>query len=84
MIQALVKAAAARTRATLDAPIAAALDAGTAADVTGCFAHAGYLTRQAAREPLSGPRWWASVRRRPSYLGPALLPVISPASACPT
>jgi transposase len=47
-IKTLVKAAAARTRAALDAAIAAALDAVTAADVTGWFTHAGYLTRQAA------------------------------------
>ena len=47
-IKALVKAAAARTRAALDAAIAAALDAVTAADVTGWFAHAGCLSRQAA------------------------------------
>jgi transposase len=46
-IKTLVKAAAARTRAALDAAIAAALDAVTATDVTGWFAHAGYLTRQA-------------------------------------
>lgn len=47
-IKALVKAAAARTRAALDAAIAAALDAVTAADAAGWFSHAGYLTRQAA------------------------------------
>jgi transposase len=47
-IKALVKAAAGRTRAALDAAIAAALAAVTAADVTGWFSHAGYLTRQAA------------------------------------
>jgi transposase len=47
-IKTLVKAAAARTRAALDAAIAAALNAVTAADVTGWFSHAGYLTRQAA------------------------------------
>jgi transposase len=47
-IKTLVKAAAARTRAALDAAIAAALDAVTAADVAGWFAHAGYRTRQAA------------------------------------
>jgi transposase len=47
-IKALVKAAAARTRAALDAAIAAALQAVTAADVVGWFTHAGYLTRQAA------------------------------------
>ena len=47
-IKALIKAAAARTRAVLDAAIAAALNAVTAADVAGWFAHAGYLTRQAA------------------------------------
>ena len=47
-IKALVKAAAARTRAALDAAIAAALDAVTAADAAGWFSHAGYPTRQAA------------------------------------
>jgi transposase len=47
-IKALVKAAAARTRAALDAAIAAALDAVTAADVAGWFSHAGYPVRQAA------------------------------------
>jgi transposase len=47
-IKALVKAAAARTRAALDRAIAAALEAVTATDVTGWFSHAGYLTRQAA------------------------------------
>src|SRR3712207_8972644 len=47
-IKALVKAAAARTRAALDAAIAAALNAVTAADVAGWFSHAGYLTRQAS------------------------------------
>jgi transposase len=47
-IKALIKAAAARTRAALDAAIAAALNAVTAADVAGWFTHAGYLTRQAA------------------------------------
>jgi transposase len=46
-IKTLVKAAAARTRAALDAAIAAALDAVTATDVGGWFAHAVYLTRQA-------------------------------------
>ena len=48
MIKALVKAAAARTRAALDAAIAAALDLVTAADIAGWFSHAGYLSRQAA------------------------------------
>jgi transposase len=47
-IKALVTAAAARTRAALDAAIAAALNAVTAADVAGWFSHAGYLPRQAA------------------------------------
>src|SRR5215212_10884166 len=46
-IKTLVKAAAARNRAALDAAIAAALDAVTAADVAGWFSHAGYPTRQA-------------------------------------
>src|SRR5918998_2508 len=31
----------------------------------------------------AGPRCGASVRRRPSYRGPALVPVIPPPSACP-
>jgi transposase len=47
-IKALVKAAAARTRAALDAAIAAALDAVTAVDAAGWFSHAGYPARQAA------------------------------------
>ena len=47
-IKALVKAAAARTRAALDAAIAAALDAVTAADIAGWFSHAGHISRQAA------------------------------------
>jgi transposase len=47
-IKALVKAAGARTRAALDAAIAAALQAVTPADATGWFTHAGYPTRQAA------------------------------------
>jgi transposase len=47
-IKTLVKAAAARTREALDAAIAAALEAVTATDVAGWFAHAGYPTRQAA------------------------------------
>ncbi len=47
-IKALVKAAAARTRAALDTAIAAALNAVTAADAAGWFSHAGYPTRQAA------------------------------------
>jgi transposase len=47
-LKTLVRAAAARTRAALDAAIAAALNAITAADAAGWFAHAGYLTRQAA------------------------------------
>jgi transposase len=47
-IKALVKAAAARTRAALDRAIAAALEAVTATDAAGWFAHAGYLTRQAS------------------------------------
>ncbi|MBM7804501.1 transposase [Geodermatophilus bullaregiensis] len=44
-LKALVKAAAARTRAALDATIAA-LAAVTAADAAGWFSHAGYRTRQ--------------------------------------
>ena len=47
-IKALVKAAAARTRAALDAAIAAALEAVTPADAAGWFSHAGYPNRQAA------------------------------------
>jgi transposase len=47
-LKALVRAAAARTRAALDQAIAAALDAITAADAAGWFLHAGYPTRQAA------------------------------------
>jgi transposase len=47
-IKALVKAAAARTRAALDAAIAAALDAVTAVDIAGWFSHAGHIRRQAA------------------------------------
>jgi transposase len=47
-IKALVKAAAARTRAAQDAAIAASLHAVTAADAAGWFSHAGYPTRQAA------------------------------------
>jgi transposase len=48
LIKTLVKAAAARTRAALDAAIAVALAAVTAEDAAGWFAHAGYLTRQTA------------------------------------
>jgi hypothetical protein len=48
LIKTLVKAAAARTRAALDAAIAVALAAVTAADAAGWFAHAGYLTPQTA------------------------------------
>jgi transposase len=47
-LKTLIKAAAARTRAALDAAIATALDVVTAADAAGWFSHAGYLTRQAA------------------------------------
>jgi transposase len=47
-LKALVRAIAARTRTALDAAIAAALDAVTAADAAGWFTHAGYPTRQAA------------------------------------
>src|SRR3954464_4371917 len=47
-LKALIRAAAARTRAALDAAIAAALEATTPADAAGWFSHAGYLTRQAA------------------------------------
>jgi transposase len=47
-IKALVKAAAARTRAALDAAIAAALEAVIPADAAGWFTHAGYPSRQAA------------------------------------
>ena len=45
-IKNLVKAAAARTREALDAAIAAALNAVTAADAGGWFIHAGYPTPQ--------------------------------------
>jgi hypothetical protein len=41
LIKAVVKAAAARTRAALDAAIAVALGAGTAVDAAGWFSHAG-------------------------------------------
>jgi transposase len=47
-LKTLIRAAAARTRQALDAAIAAALAAVTAADAAGWFAHAGYPTRQAA------------------------------------
>ena len=47
-IKTRVKAAGARTHQALDAAIAAALDAVTAADAAGWFSHAGYLPRQAA------------------------------------
>ena len=46
-LKALIRAAAARTRAALDAAIAVALAAVTAADAAGWFSHAGYPTRQA-------------------------------------
>jgi transposase len=45
-LKALIRAAAARTRAALDAAIAVALAAVTAADAAGWFAHAGYPTPQ--------------------------------------
>ncbi|HVI38376.1 MAG TPA: IS630 family transposase [Gaiellales bacterium] len=45
-IKTRVRAASARTHATLDAAIAAALDAVTPADATGWFTHAGYLSPQ--------------------------------------
>jgi transposase len=47
-LKALIRAAAARTRAALDTAIAAALGAVTAIDAAGWFAHAGYPARQAA------------------------------------
>jgi hypothetical protein len=47
-LKSLIKAAGARTRAALDAAIAAALDAVSPADATGWFTHAGYFTPQAA------------------------------------
>ncbi len=47
-LKTLIRAAAARTRAALDAAIAAALAAVTVADAAGWFAHAGYPIRQAA------------------------------------
>src|SRR3954467_12634433 len=34
------------------------------------------------RWDMAGPRWWTSVEGRPSYRGPASVPVISPPSAC--
>ena len=46
-LKTLIRAANARTRAALDAAIAAALAAVTTADAAGWFAHAGYRTRQA-------------------------------------
>ena len=47
-LKTLIRAANARTRAALDAAIAAALAAVTTADAAGWFAHAGYPARQAA------------------------------------
>ena len=47
-LKTLIRAATARTRAALDAAIAVALAAVTAADAAGWFAHAGYPTSQAA------------------------------------
>jgi transposase len=47
-LKALIRATAARSRAALDAAIAAALDAVTATDAAGWFTHAGYPTLQAA------------------------------------
>ena len=47
-LKTLIRKAAARTRAALDAAIAAALATVTAADAAGWFAHAGYPTSQAA------------------------------------
>jgi transposase len=47
-VKTLLRAANARTRQALDAAIAAALAAVTAADAAGWFAHAGYPPRQAA------------------------------------
>src|SRR4051795_792699 len=47
-IKARVKAAGARTHQALDTAIATALESVTPADAAGWFAHAGYLTRQAA------------------------------------
>ncbi len=46
-LKTLIRAAAARTRAALDAAIAVALAAVTATDAAGWFAHAGYPLRQA-------------------------------------
>jgi hypothetical protein len=48
LLKTLIRAAAARTRAALDAAIAVALAAVTAADAAGWFAHAGYSSSQAA------------------------------------
>ena len=47
-LKTLIRAAAARTRAALDAAIAVALAAVTPADAAGWFTHAGYPTSQAA------------------------------------
>ena len=47
-LKTLIKAAGARTRAALDAAIAAALGAVTASDAAGWFAHAGYPAPQTA------------------------------------
>jgi transposase len=47
-IKALLRAAAARSRAALDRAIAAAGEAVTSTDAAGWFAHAGYPTRHAA------------------------------------
>jgi transposase len=47
-LKAAIRAAGARSRQALDAAIAAALRAVTAADAAGGFAHAGYPARQAA------------------------------------
>jgi transposase len=47
-LKALIRAAGARSREALNAAIAAALAAVTAADAAGWFAHAGYPARQAA------------------------------------
>jgi transposase len=89
-IKTLVEAAAARTRAALDAAIALALAAVTVTDAAGWFAHTGYLTPQAAenrcahdprrlradRDPAAG-----RVRSRHERLPPPRTWPAGPASA---
>src|SRR4051794_12805835 len=95
-IKTLVKAAAARTRAALDAAIAVALAAVTAEDAAGWFVHAGYLTPEPPenrcqkwdRLTVGPPGRDAGVRRRHARLpwkrrsGTACRPSVSrPASS---